>query len=341
MGQISLREGIRTLSPAYFGLPMSTGIIAIASFTLGYRVVADLLFVLNNIELNILSTLIIFRLFLFFPAIKRDISSHEGGADFLAIVAAFCILGAANVVIKGNFWIAVLLWHLALVIWLVVIYFFFILITIKKEKPGLRNGINGSWLLIVVSAQALSILGNLSAQHIGFSLPVVLFLTSLFYLFGALFYIILIGIIFYRIAFFRMLPHDFEPSNWINMGAAAISTLAGTILIKSLDETAGFHDFIPILKVLTVMFWVIGTWWIPALVILEIRKQMTISVKYSAGYWSLVFPLGVYTFCTWHLALVLGFPFLENIPEVFIYVAWIVWLTTFVRMCIKLTKLFL
>lgn len=341
MGKISLSEGIRTLSPAYFGLPMSTGIIAVASFTLGYEVVAGFLFVLNNTELIILLTLLILRLLIFFPSIRRDISSHEEGADFLAVAAALCILGTANVVIKSNFGIAVLLWHLALVIWLAALYSFFILVTIKKRKPVLRNGINGSWLLIVVSAQALSILANLAALHIGYPLPVVLFLTSLFYLFGALFYIIIIGIIFYRTVFFQMMPHDFSPSYWINMGAAAISTLAGTILIKSLNDTAGFQDFIPILKVLTVMFWVIGTWWIPVLTILEVRKQMMIAVRYNAGYWSLVFPLGVYTFCTWHLAVVLGFPFLENIPEIFIYPAWITWFITFTGMCFKLKKLFI
>ena len=35
----------------------------------------------------------------------------------------------------------------------------------------------------------------------------------------------------YRYAFFRFSPGDLAPSYWINMGAMAISTLAGSLLI--------------------------------------------------------------------------------------------------------------
>lgn len=341
MRRNTLKEGIRTLTPAYFGLPMSTGIIAIASYTLGYHSIGRILFLLNNAELIILSVLFVLRLVFFYPDLIKDLASHDEGADFLAIVAAICIVGAGNLLLESNTVTATVFWYLALGIWVVLIYSFFILITIKKIKPALRGGINGSWLLIVVSSQALSILGNLAALHLGFPKPVVLFLTSLLYLLGALFYIIIISIIFYRMTFFRMLPRDFHPSFWINMGAAAISTLAGTILISSLGDTPGFPDFVPILKVLTVLFWVMGIWWIPVLVILEIRKQILVPVAYNAGYWSLIFPLGVYTFCTWHLAIVLNFPFLENIPELFVYVAWFAWLITFVRMCVKIVRVYI
>ena len=43
-------------------------------------------------------------------------------------------------------------------------------------------------------------------------------------------YISIISLIFYRYMFFKFSPADFVPSYWINMGAMAISTLAGSVL---------------------------------------------------------------------------------------------------------------
>ncbi len=340
MNTLSLKAGIQTFSPSYFALVMSTGIISIASNMLGYHVISNWLFMINNIEFVILSLLCFLRLLLFFPAFKRDLSSHAEGAGFLTIIAASCILGAEYALLKYHFDRAIILWYFALCAWLILVYSFFILVTIKKQKPSLEDGINGSWLLFVVSVQTLSILGNIIALHLNLSMPVVLFINLFFYLLGVLFYIIVIGIIFYRTTFFPMKADEFKPSYWIDMGAAAISTLAGVMLIKSMDGILTYKDFIPTIKVLSVLFWIAGTWWIPVIFFLEVWRHKVIPVKYNAGYWSLVFPLGVYTVCTWQLADVLGLSFLKKIPDVFIYLSWIAWLVTFAAMCFELIKSF-
>ena len=44
-------------------------------------------------------------------------------------------------------------------------------------------------------------------------------------------YIWIISLIFYRYTFFTMHPSDLAPPYWINMGAVAISTLAGSLLV--------------------------------------------------------------------------------------------------------------
>ncbi len=338
MNHFILRSAFQKLPPAYFALPMSTGIISVASFTLGYDSISRFLFIVNDIELVILSLLLVLRLTFFFNDFKKDLSSHAEGAGYLTIVAALCIFGTKSVLIKNDVTPAIAGWGIALVIWLLLIYSFFILITFKKEKPTLENGINGSWLLFVVSAQALSILGNLIATHFDFPPQNELFVTFIFYLLGVLFYLIIISLIFYRTAFFPMEPAEFKPSYWIDMGAAAISTLAGAMLVRQMEGVAEFQTFIPFTKVFTMLFWVGGTWWIPVIVFLEIWKRAEIKVRYSAGYWSLVFPLGVYTVCTWHLSLVMGLPFLKRISEVFIFIAWIAWLTTYLNMLFRFAK---
>jgi tellurite resistance protein TehA-like permease len=341
MNILRIKTGIQTFSPAYFALAMSTGIISIASHMLGYYAISHLLFIINNIEFLILLVLLILRLIFFFEDFKSDLSSHAEGAGFLTIIAAACILGTEYGLLNYHIERAVILWFFALVTWLIIVYSFFILITIKKKKPSLESGINGSWLLFVVSVQALSILGNLVSPYLNLSIEVVLFINLFFYLLGVLFYFIVIGIIFYRTTFFPMKANEFEPSYWIDMGAAAISTLAGVMLIKNISGIESYQDLIPTIKLFSVLFWIAGTWWIPVICFLEIWRHKIIPLRYNSGYWSLVFPLGVYTVCTWQLSDVFELSFLKDIPQVTIFIAWIVWLVTFIAMCFTIIKTFL
>ncbi|HEY5371319.1 MAG TPA: tellurite resistance/C4-dicarboxylate transporter family protein [Hanamia sp.] len=341
MNTRSLQKGIQTLSPAYFALAMSTGTISIASYLLGYPVISNCLFVINNIEFVILFLFFVFRLVFYFPDFKRDLSSHAEGAGFLTLIAAACILGVEYALLRSDFGMATILWYGALGAWIVLVYSFFILVTIKKKKPSLENGINGSWLLFVVSVQSLSILGTILTHNSSLSMPDMLFINLFFYLLGVLFYLIVIGMIFYRTTFFPMRADEFKPSYWIDMGAAAITTLAGVLLIKNTNAIVVHQDFIPTIKVLSVLFWIAGTWWIPVIVFLEVWRHKVIPLKYNPGYWSLVFPLGVYTVCTFELSDVIGLTFLKKIPDVFIYVAWLAWLVIFTGMLAGLTKEFL
>lgn len=50
------------------------------------------------------------------------------------------------------------------------------------------------------------------------------------HLLGCVLYILLITLTFYRFAFFRLMPETLTPAYWINMGAVAITTLAGATL---------------------------------------------------------------------------------------------------------------
>ena len=118
----------------------------------------------------------------------------------------------------------------------------------------------------------------------------------------------LISLIFYRYTFFHFSPADLVPSYWINMGAMAISTLAGTALIESSHHESYLFEMLPFLKGVTVLYWATVTWWIPMLVILEVWRHVfkRFKLTYSPLYWGAVFPLGMYATATHRLSDVLN-----------------------------------
>ncbi|NUO16961.1 MAG: hypothetical protein HUU03_11035 [Planctomycetaceae bacterium] len=70
----------------------------------------------------------------------------------------------------------------------------------------------------------------------------------------------------------------------------------------------------------------------PLLLLLGIWRHLIqrFPLRYDPQYWGMVFPLGMYTTCTFRLANALDLSLLMAIPRIFIFVAWIAWLLVFI-----------
>ena len=197
--QNSLLHAAANLFPGYFALVMATGIISIAAFLLEMKTLSLVLLVINVIAYVILWLFLVLRLTLFFPRIRADISDHVRGPGFFTVVAGTCVLGSQLVIVQGRYSVGAILWIVALVLWLVIMYTFFTAVTVRENKPSLEAALNGAWLIAVVATQSISVLGTLlSSQWESYRQPL-LFFTLAMFLIGCMLYLLLITLIFYRL----------------------------------------------------------------------------------------------------------------------------------------------
>lgn len=343
----SIREGsrlapIEKMPPAYFALVMATGIVSLAAYLLEYRAVAHLLFYLNCAAFVILWALFALRALAFPRAVLGDLVDHVRGVGFFTAIAGACVLGSQFVIIADRPIIGLVLWFVGIGLWAVLTYGVFTLLTVRADKPSLNAGINGGWLVAVVAAQSIAILGCQLAPHFEQARQPILFFCLVMWLGGGMLYIWIMTLIFYRYTFFVMSPADLTPPYWINMGAAAISTLAGTFLIGQAPDNGLLVEILPFAKGLTLLFWATATWWIPMLLTLGLWRHgyRRFPFTYDPLYWGAVFPLGMYTVCTLRLSQVVDAPFLRAIPEAFIFVAFSAWTVVFAGLARRLARIF-
>ena len=316
-----------------FAFVMATGIVSIAARLVGLTLVSAVLLVVNLIAFPALWALFAAHLACDPAFVAADLRDHRLAPRALTTVAATCVVGN-EVALAGGFpAIVVALWIVAVVLWAVLVYGIFALMTIARDKPPFESGLDGAWLLVVVATEALAILTTRAAGLVA-PAPPLLFAGLCLFLLGGAFYALLLFLIVYRWLFLPMPAEELTPAYWINMGAAAIATLAGTRLLSAAGGAAIIAPLRGFVFAATVAFWSLASWWIPLLTALSLWRHRPGAVRlgYRLDNWAIVFPLGMYTTATWRLSHEVGFPFLRPVPDVFVWVALAAWGATFVGM---------
>lgn len=323
-----LRRLLADLYPGCFAFVMATGIISNALLFTEHQLLSDLLLAVNIAAYPWLLILMVLRVMRFRPLLWKDLTDPRLVFSFFTLVAASDVLGI-GIHERGFASIALWMWVFALSVWLVLIYFSFsVLIFLNTVRRA--NVVHGGWLIAIVGTESLVTLGTLIAPDMGALSQSMFVLLHMLWGVGLVLYGIFITLFAYRIFFYDVQPEDITPLLWVVMGAAAISTNAGSTLILTDNGTAFLQAMRPFINGTTLVLWAWGTWWIPLLIILGIWKHgfRHAPLSYTPMFWSLVFPLGMYAAASRRLSLAADFPALLTLSHVMVWIALGAWATT-------------
>jgi len=321
-------NSVENLSPVYFALVMATGVVSIGASDFGFPFLAAALFGFNLAAYGVVACLTAFRLIRYPRRFFSDMTDHRLGPGFLTAVAGSCILGTQSLLMVRSLAVATVFLALGIVLWVGLTYTIFPAFTVKRDKPALEEGLTGAWLIAIVATQSIAVLAASIAGEWSQPLRLELnFLALSMWSWGGMLYIWIISLIFYRKTFLVFSPGDLTPPYWINMGAMAISTLAGVGLVQNTPDAPFLAALLPFLKGFTVFYWATATWWIPMLLVLEVWQHVIrrFPLRYDPLYWGAVFPLGMYAVATKQMAGALELPFLVPLASAFFVAGLAAW----------------
>jgi tellurite resistance protein TehA-like permease len=319
---------IAVLNPGYFALVMATGIISNAMFFTGHHGVSNALFALNAVFLVWLIAATIWRALGYRAALWRDLVNPRRVFSFFTIVAALDVFGG-GLCLRGEGGIAVFIWFTAFALWFVLLYFSFGVLAIRNKEDE-ANVIHGGWLIAIVGTESLVILGSQISPWLGGHAAAMSVLTHMLWGVGLGLYGIFITLFAHRMFFFRVEPSDLSPLLWVVMGAGAIATNAGSVLILTETTLPFLQSVRPFIDGATLLMWAWSAWLIPLLVMLDIWKHAVrgIPFAYTPMLWSFVFPLGMFALASGRLSLASDFTPLSAVAYTMVWIALAAWLVT-------------
>lgn len=283
------------MKPDAFAVVMATGIVSIAAADHGFHTISGVLAVVAAGALPVLIAAAA-------AAWRREswnLSDLDVSLPLCTYIAACAVVGARLAEHRVVLWVFA---AMALQGWLslapVVARQMWLL-----RGVSLRDRARGGWELASVATSGLAIVTA--------DLKIV-FLAVLFWAIAIGVYLVITGLIIWRVIRDFSAPELRQPDIWILTGGAAIATLAGDHI-----HEAGVEAVRPV----TVMTWVVASVWIPLLVVVSPWLR-------AGNWWAAVFPLGMYSSATYASAVETGWQALRTVSLVFFWIAVIAWSAT-------------
>ncbi|MBN9107351.1 MAG: tellurite resistance/C4-dicarboxylate transporter family protein [Pseudonocardia sp.] len=323
--------------PGYFAFVMATGVVALGCRALGVAGAGEVLYVVAGAGYVVIAVLTVARLLRYPDRFRADLLSHAKGFAFTTAVAATEVMGTASGLVFGWWTAAAVLWLVGVTLWVVLLYPPLIAVVLRVDKPEIGVGINGTWFLLTVSTQSVAVLGALLAPRL--QSPLVAFVAATFFGLGMVLYVVVMTMVFTRWTFHRLSPDEEDPPIWIAAGAVAITTLAGSNLLLGAPADPLLQRVAPAVELLTLVAWATATFWLPLMVAIGVWRHVVhrMPLRYHPSYWSLVFPVGMYSLATARMRTALDLGFLGWVPPVALGWALLAWLATFAGLVHSLT----
>ena len=330
---------IRDLNPGYFAFVMATGIVSTGTFLLGPSWLSRALLAVATAGLVVLSVALVIRLVRFRPSVVADVHAPERVFGFFTITAGLDVLGV-RLAYAGHPLATAILAGVAATVWLALTYGLPASLLLTRTHDSVLGGVNGTWLLWVVSTQSLALSASALVpawpSQSGLLAP---FATGLWSI-GLVLYLLLVSLILLRWLTVAMTPQTLGPPYWILMGATAITVLAGAKIL-------GLPGTLPVVRAtasfvegFSYALWAFGTWWIPLLVVLGFWRHVRHHwpLTYEPALWSVVFPLGMYSVATLAFGKAANLTFMEPLARFMLWVAVAAWVMVAAAFLARLTR---
>ncbi len=329
---------LQNLYSGYFTFTMASGIISIAFSMLSLTAMATLFKIIALVSWFFMLTLYSWRLTLFPKTVLNNLLDSRTTFIFFSFVAATNIVG---LLLHESGWLklAIVCWIIAFVAWTSLLYCGFMTLTLAHQNRQ-ANVVHGGWLITIVGTQSLVLLGAKVAPTLGQYASYMMVEIYMLWFLGLILYAIFVTLFCYRIFFLEMTMKDFSPLMWVIMGAAAITTNAGSSLALAPPTLPFLATLAGTVNSIILMSWAWATWWIPLLVGIGFWKHgiVKLPLTYDPRQWSIVFPLGMYTVASYRLGLTTEFEPLYWIAKVTIWLSVGTWLVVVGGLLINLMK---
>jgi tellurite resistance protein TehA-like permease len=192
---------------------------------------------------------------------------------------------------------------------------------------------SGSGFVWVVASQSVAVAAATVEPDFANGRPMLALLAVVSWSVGIFLYGAAGTIVAFRLMLYEFGPEELTPPYWVAMGALAITVLAGARIVEManapmVDATRG------LVAGLAVFCWAFATWLIPVLVAAGWWRHVVrrLPLRYDATLWSMVFPMGMYGVAGIYLGRADRLPLVADVGSVSLWVAFAVWLVTFLSM---------
>jgi tellurite resistance protein TehA-like permease len=296
-----------TLAPGCFASVMATGIVSIGAQLKGLPVLSGALFWLAVALYLFFITLSVVRAVRFRESLRADLHDPTRAFGFFTAIAGTNVIATALVGL-GMAPLALVLFGIGALLWLVLGYGIPFAAVLGSGIRPVVKGVNGTWFVWVVAAQSVAVVASSLALELPKSFPspgLVVALTLVAVIMWA------VGLALYiACALFvgmRVLLHQ------VRARGPRRPVLGDDGRPGDLDRR-GFTD--PRTRVhsdprchallvggSSALLWAFATWLIPSFVLAGAWRHFIhrVPMTYSAGLWSMVFPLGMYAVASMYL----------------------------------------
>ncbi|MFF9352327.1 tellurite resistance/C4-dicarboxylate transporter family protein [Streptomyces sp. NPDC014734] len=315
------------LSPGAFAFVMATGIMSTALAGHSASAAAAALLWIASVGYVVLWAGYLWHLVLRWERLRSDLTGPRG-FDHLTLVAASGVL-ADRLALDRHYVAAAALTAIGAAGWLVLGYGVPLLLVCSGRVLSLHQ-VNGSWFIWVVGTQSVAVATAALAPHTGGrSLGV---LASVCWAVGLVQYLLVAALALARLLLEPVKPTELTPSYWVFMGAAAISVLAGAMLLR-LPPANALLSRTFVLDVSAVA-WSFCTWLIPLLLALGVWRHALrrVPLRYETSLWGMVFPVAMYGVATRKLGEAAGWGWMTATGAGEAWAALAVWVAVFAGM---------